>query len=134
MPKLIWAVLCKRILVDKDTNSVSFIDLVDGLGARELPAGLPQLYVGTEWAREVEGERLKVRFRLLPPGGKNPIVSYETEEIKLKPRHRINLNLQGAQTKAPGEYTVTVDYWASSRYRTLARIPLLISLIEPSED
>lgn len=127
MAKLVWAVLCERVIVDQDTNQVSYIDLTEALQARSLPSGLPRLFAATLWAREEEAEELQVRFRLLPPGSTKAITEFETEAITLNKRQRINLNLQGAPVTVEGEHTVTVDYWDGQRYRTAARLPLFIT-------
>lgn len=128
MARLAGAVLCQRVLVDKDTNQVSYIDVLEALAARSLPSELPRVYVATLWAQDEEGEELRVRFRLLPPGSSRPITEFITEPITLRTRHRINLDLQGAPVTTEGEYTVAVDHFNGNRFRNSARLPLLISL------
>lgn len=139
MPKLVSAVICERILTDESTNRVSYIDVLDGLTARLLPAGLPRVYVATVWRRSDDEvpEELRVRFRLLPPNSSKPAAEHITEGIDIKRRHRVNLNLQGAQIATTGEYTVAVDYGDGDKWRNASKLPFVISHTEaelPSTD
>jgi hypothetical protein len=133
MAKIVWALLCDRVIIDRDTNSVSYIDAIERLQARELPSGLPRVNVATLWARESDDDTLQVRFKLFSPSTAKSEVLFTTDELKLNWRQRVHLNLQGATVKEEGEYRIVVDQRSGNRWRKAAELPLMIELEKTAE-
>src|SRR5688500_3869399 len=104
MAKLIWALLCRRIIVDQQPNSVSYIDAIEGLvGVRPRPA--PLVAVATLWQRGGE-IKLEMRVTVFSPAGDSVIVA-EAESLTFEPQHtrgRMHLGLTGFPLAGPGQY------------------------------
>lgn len=130
MPRLMWALLCQRVITDRDTNSVSYIDGVESLAAVQLPSPLPPLMIATVWMRKRRSESLRMRVRVLSPKSEE-IVSYEVPtklDFDDQKRQRVNINIGGLTIAAEGEYEVAIDQYVSKTWREEARVPLEIVL------
>lgn len=130
MPRLMWALLCERIITDAETNKVSYIDATEELVATELPMPLPDLFVGTVWSRTKLDEKVRMRVRLVSPT-QEELVNFEIPALEMRhERHRINLNLRGVPMAAVGTYEVIVEQLARTKWHVASNIPLQISLNE----
>ena len=126
MAKFVWALTCRRVIFDKATNSVSYIDALEALTATEFPVeGLPIIVTGL-WRREGESESaLEVRAYLQAPNG-DELVRQGTV-LKYEPGHRrgrVALGLTEYQVAAPGVYTVVVEHREGGRWVEDSRIPI----------
>lgn len=127
MAKYVWGVLCERIITDRETNSVSYIDCSHAFATKELPAPVPALYLGTLWEREEAGEKLRVRVLMVTPHGK-PIFEFETPEIPMSaPRHRVNVYLNRGKVEEFGRHTIRIERRVGEEYALAAELPLQIN-------
>ncbi len=131
MPRLIWAVLCQRILVDRETNSVSYIETIEGLDATQLPLSAPPMTLGTLWKRQSEDDVLRMRVRIEAPGDKKAL-SHELPEYPFgpNPRIRVNVYLGGVLIREPGEHHIIVEQRVGQEWREEVRIPLDVALVQ----
>ena len=67
MATLVWAVTAQRIITDRDTNSVSYIDLVENFAVPVFPSQLPPFSIGTLWQRESGENSFTIRITFLSP-------------------------------------------------------------------
>ena len=116
----LWNVLCKRVIVDRQTNLVSYIDCINDLQARKLPAILPSLDLGTIWLIEPQKskqEKFMLRVRLFRPDGKSKTL-FETPEkaFKDKKRERVNFHIRGISVEMVGVYRFTLEYKSGSKW------------------
>jgi hypothetical protein len=129
MPALIWALVCSRVIIDQQTNSISYIDAVDQFGVSDFPAEFPHLFLATLWGRGGDSEDLKVRIRMLAPDGKE-LISTEPPPIKMpRPRHRLNMNLAGPVLSGPGRYEITIEEPAGAEWKCIAVLPVEVGLL-----
>ena len=136
MARLVRSILCKRVITDRDTNDVSYIDCVEQLAPKKLPAPLPRLFLATLWKPDDTGEAPRLRVVVKGPDGKD-VADTEFPPVSIHPEHsshRININLQGAPVRRYGEHVVRVEVRGedAKRWRKLAEIPLHI--VEPLSD
>ena len=108
------AVLCRRVLTDQETNSVTLVDCVEELTPKRLPASLPSVVLATLWFRDDPAEPVDTavaRVRVVAPEG-TVIVAQELPPLDFMPgqrRLRFNVDLRGVQVDAPGRHAVFVD-------------------------
>ncbi len=132
MAKLQWALACQRIIIDQGTNTVSYIDAVEALGARRLPLPFPQIALGTLWKREASGETLRVRVRVLSAAD-GELYCFEVPPYKFTThrRYRLNIGLGGFMVAEAGELSVVVEQEITGAWHEKARLPIEVTL-EPA--
>lgn len=125
----VWSVICQRVIIDRESNAVSYIDVIEGFRAAEFPVSLPPMSVSTLWLRDEPSEALDVRIRVIGPS-KKPVFSFEpSEPIKLtKKRHRLNIILGGIEAEEPGEYRIHVERKSNGRWKKEAIVPIDLTL------
>lgn len=130
----IWSVLCSKQSIDRDTNSISLFEVIEGVQfyIKEIPtypspvpfnASLVSL-----WARTVPDERIKAfeRVRLLSPGG-DELLSHSMEiELESHARSRTVLQLQGIVIDGSGvhEWEISSRKSATAEWEKQASIPM----------
>lgn len=125
MAKLIWAVLCQRILLDQDTQFLSYIDVVDGVALPSFPNVAPLILVGTLWQLEEAPPPLEVRIRLYTPDG-SLLMESNPCAPEIKPEHkrmRIGIGLAGFPLASPGRYEFGVEQHVNGQWIEATRVP-----------
>jgi len=132
MPKVRVALLCARVLIDQESNLLSYIDAVDGLTTEKFPFAFPPLFVCLNLKRESEeADKFPVFLRVLDPDGK--IVVESTKHpltADFRGRRTLRLNIQLARFDAPqaGLYTFVVYTVVADQEQELARVECDISV------
>lgn len=133
MATLLSTIVCQRIIIDKETNTCSYIDAIEDLGLPTMPFPFPVVSVGTVWERESDGDMITCRLHLLDPNEKQ-IASMVPPKQKFQGRrHRINFRLGGAQINAPGCYRIRVQQKKGGKWQTESAQPIDISLASPQK-
>ena len=137
MPVLQWAILCSRAITDQETNTISYIDAIEGISVSGFPFPFPPVCVSTLWRRQSERDTLSVRIRIQDPSGQT-IQSFEPDSpISMdKKRHRLNVILGGAQIKGPGEYLIVIEQRAGESAETWKQeqvLPIDVSPFAPAK-
>lgn len=135
MPDLVWALTCKSVITDVDTNSVSYLESLHGLAARRLPAKLPKVMLATIWrSSKGAGDVLRMRLRVEKPGGKD-VASTELPVVHFdRPFQRLNINLAGADIPEAGEYSIVVESFSRKRWKVAARLPFTITIASSDDE
>lgn len=108
------AVLCRRVLTDQETNSVTLVDCVEELTPRRLPASLPTVVLATLWFRDDPAESVDTtvaRVRVVAPDG-TAIVAQELPPLDFvegQRRLRFNVDLRGVHVETAGRHLVLID-------------------------
>lgn len=132
MAKLLHGLIAQRVLMDRVTNSVSYIDMVDGFNVQQLPVQLPPFAAGTLWERTEPGTQLQVRMAFVGPDDQVIGTSVEVPPQEFAGnRHRVNVNFQGMPISAAGEYAIRIEQKRGSEWVEDARIPLTVSYVPP---
>lgn len=131
MVKLIWALLCERLITDSETNSVTYVDAVESVTAKQLPANLRPLSLCTLWKGESQEDELVVGLHIVSPTGKE-ILSYQTPPSMFKDvtRNRVNFDLGGLPIEEVGEHTFVIERLAGDEWIEEAELPLEVDLRE----
>lgn len=135
MIKFAWAVCCRRILIDRETNAASYIDAVHGLVTKELPMPFPPMMLGSVWSTDELGAELRQRVEVVAPSG-SLVYDFESEPLELTTTiHRYNLSFGGFEVQEMGAYTIRVQLAdaAEGQWTTVAELPLSVQLAEQEE-
>ena len=132
----VWTVVCRRTLLDKDSNTLSLIESVEALQITPLttpedekPVGLPiELEIATLWTRSEPGggEHGRNRVNFVAPD-KSSVVVGEPAEVDLRKfqRVRARVRLAGLRLKGEGRYWFSVELASGDEeWEEVARIPL----------
>ena len=140
----VWTVVCERSLIDKDSNNLSLINVIEQIqigSLEEIPEGAPpptgggRIEVVTMWSRSnlETPETTNTRTIFYSPTG-DELVRNEpyidlTEFKRLRARW---LYIGLPPYSGDGQYTFVVQQEVDGEWRTEAEVPLEISKI-PSE-
>lgn len=135
MAVLRWLITCQRVITDQATNSVSYIDAVEGVVLPTLPHPLMPFIVAMTWDRENRGEKIVVRVRILDP---DQNVFAELAPIVLEhadaSRHRANLMVTPkTDVTQPGYYFVTVEHLVDDEWHPDGAVPLEVVVAQTDD-
>lgn len=119
-----------RVIIDRETNTVSYIDAVESISAPELPFRLPPLTLGLLWRREKPDESLRIRFTASQPGGAE-ILSLEPDEFILnQDNHRLNIQFGGKEILQVGNMNLKIEQFLDNAWFTAFALSIPINIIE----
>lgn len=148
MPEHVWSVLCYKASVDKVTNSVSLLDVYEGITLQNTPdlsavaeagkgkkdALFPmQMDLMTLWVRSEFGKPESGSYRLVlqPPEGKKVTLADEVPiDLNNHPRSRNRVQMPVMLYRGPGVYYFLVSLRQTKGWKRVAKVPLDISLSE----
>lgn len=138
----VWTVLCSRIIIDRDKNNVSLIDVIERL-TLHVPPNLPEsvlpaahIELASLWARS-DGQTPtygKCRVRFEDPTGKEHELAVEQEidllsHMRLRTIARLDIGFN-----QEGTYKIRVDLKKEKRWKKVAQIPLEIRIKETASE
>jgi hypothetical protein len=113
-----YLLLCSKVVVDRDTGAMSFIELID---MARVPGPLPldrlvvvplEFYVVSGWRRDDTTRPLTfpVRFALFGPTGERRDLG--EQQVRLDPNHlgTAGARVHGLPLRGPGQYRVGVEW------------------------
>lgn len=133
MARHIWSVLCQSVLIDTFTNSMSFIQTIEGLSFPRAPAAAPQMMVGTLWVRTGNELQVLSRIRILDPSGKQVTVIENRPADLSTVRSRSVTILGGFPLNIAGTYSVVIEAKQGGSWAEAAVIPLEISFVNATD-
>lgn len=138
----IWSVACSHAVVDRDSNNVSLLNVIEQLRIQEAPrpdAVLPfQLDVMTLWAREdlEVPETGNSRLKFVSPAGKTLCTFEAVVDLSSHERSRAKLTFQGLPLRNSGIYKFRIEQKSegATRWRKVSEIPLSVLFSEPADE
>jgi len=127
MAKLLYAIACNDVIVDRESGSTSFIKTIEHAVVPELPAQLPPLYLGSMWELG-ETQDFTVALQLATPDGKIETLGVQEVTAPGTMLHKLNFQLPGLSVSQEGRHTLTVAAKFNSEWTTLVELPLFILL------
>ena len=124
MAKLVWALLCQRMILDQGTNLVSYIDALDAIAVTHFPAKSPLIVVSSLWQRGTE-TKLEMRVRVFSPHG-NVLAEIEAVPLDFAPQHqrgRMAVGLAGFDIDGPGRYEFGIETRENGAWKEVHRVP-----------
>lgn len=122
-----WGVVCQQAIIDKQTNLVSYINIIEQLTPRDYPTEAPRFTIATLWDRDEEGESFTVRIRAEDESG-NILQEEKGEEVEFDEfeRFRINKFMGGFEKKEPGCVRFQVDVLnEGEEWETVGSLPVM---------
>ncbi len=147
MAKHMWAILCRSVSIDKDSNNISLFNVVEQLGLppeilakseekeqRILAAIELAFVVATSRSDPDEPESIAVRVTILAPDGSELGQSDFTSDLTAVVRNRAKLAIEGMPLKGVGTYQFRVEYQdvGTQEWTEVAELPLQIAEMRPS--
>ena len=128
----VWTVLCRDIITDQESNSVTYVRCIEEGTASALPVKIGPVFLGTLWHKEgheVETAQFRV-IKQQPGGKKEPLL--QTKHLTFdKPRHRLHFRINTLELVSYGTYYILLEFNCnqSQDWTQAARIPVLISQV-----
>ncbi len=136
----VWSVLCSTSLVDKDTNNVSLIDVIEQWNIpheAQFPINIANpFYLVTLWARsdlEAPTQGL-ARITLIRPDGTQEPYPEQAVDLSNHRRSRNRFGFQGFPLQAPGKHIFNVellDDGTGQSQGIVASVPLEVKITDP---
>ena len=135
MIRHIWSVICMQAVIDKDTNLISLINVVEQLNIPEKPS--PEKVVGfnlemvSYWVRESPNVSEKAKGRVLFVSPSGLILKSIDYEIDLSTYERLRSRSRIVNFPAPesGQYMFKVEFSSekAKKWKQVASVPLQIN-------
>lgn len=137
----IWTVPCRQAIIDRDTNLVSLLNVIEQVTIPEKPRSegiVPvQVEVVSLWQRSDPGvpseSRARVTFR--SPTGEDLAAGEFELDLSQWQRLRTRHCFRGLPVREEGQYRFSVELWQGSgaQWEEVASIPMEI-VFRPSEE
>jgi hypothetical protein len=140
----IWSLLCRRSVIDNETNNLSIFDILErltveikikrGSGDKVTKINIPIEYeIISFWVKAPETKEFKggIKLEIISPDGKIEKTFEKPLEIpKDKKRLRSRIRIKGFVAHKEGNYIFRINYkeGAKDRYLKAAEIPLEVIL------
>jgi hypothetical protein len=125
-----WGVLCQQAIVDKQTNLVSYMNVIEQFSPPNYPVESPNITVATLWDRDEEGEELNVRVSVVNESDEElEFVEGEPVTFDGFKRYRINRVIGGFTVENPGRVCFKIskevaDDDGTSKWQEVVRLPV----------
>lgn len=154
MAEHVWSVLCDRSVIDKSSNQVSLLNVVESLtlfvdkdeleklrrseaDQGERPAFRRRLHFVTWWVRSDldTPETVAIRVVLNSPKGERGDAAHATVDLSEHSSYRIQMAIDGLRYFGEGRYWLAVEeQHGPDEWREVARVPLRLSVSEATEE
>lgn len=129
MPKLIYALMCADLLIDKESSSTSFIRTIEHAVVPEMPAPLPPVYFASLWDLEgCENQPFTVSLTLTPPTGDPVTLGVQEISPTGTMLHKMNFQLPGLTVASEGKHVVSVAQKTHGEWEVMAELPIFVFL------
>lgn len=129
MPRLVYALLCADVLVERDSNSTSFIRTIDQGTVRALPAVMPPLFLCTLWEVDPERDRdFNVALVKVEPSGAKEAIGKQLVKCSGARLHKVNFHLPGLSVTEAGRHGIRLAFRAEKNRTEQHELPLYIHL------
>lgn len=137
--KHIWSILCRNAIVDKDTNNVSLLDVIERIiftpkqklaENKKLPTPVvEELTLVSSWFSEKKERNVEMLVELHTPSKKQIKIFEKVFSFpENKKRMRTFVKIRGLGFKKSGDYFFLIKQKDEQRYKLVAEIPLEIKI------
>lgn len=154
MAEHVWSVLCDRSVIDKSSNQVSLLNVVESLnlfvdkeeldrlrgsGAEggERPLVSHRMHFVTWWVRSDldTPETVLIRLVLISPAGDLGTPTEATIDLSHSSSYRLQIAIDGLAFRGEGRYWFAIEEQGGpDEWREVARIPLGVAVREASDE
>jgi len=126
MPKLIYALMSSDLIIDKDSNSTSFIRTIEHAVVPELPTLLPPIFFASLWDLDGDDTPFTISLSIVPPAGEPKLLGIQEIKPAATQLHKMNFQLPGLQVEAEGKHHVRAAIRVGEAWETLVELPLFV--------
>ncbi len=131
MIRNVWSVLCRDIITDQETNSVTYVRCIEEGSATGVPVSIGPIFLGSLWEKEGEKEEsFRFRIVLVRPDRTARALLQTNFMVLDRPRHRLNFRINTLDITSFGIHYVVVEYGRDEKWNRAGRIPLLIRQVQ----
>lgn len=131
MIRNVWAVLCRDIITDQESNSVTYLRCIEEGAAVRLPIQIGPVFLGTYWEKTGDGpETTAFRMTLVLPSQKSRTILQTRPVTMDRPRHRLHFRLNALTLDEFGNYMIVLEFRQHDSWETAARLPVSIRQME----
>lgn len=154
MAEHVWSVLCDRSVIDKSSNQVSLLNVVESLklfvdkeeldklrqlggGSEEAPSFKRRMHFVTWWVRSALDvpETVPIRIVVISPRGERGGTASATVDLSEKSSYRIQIVIDGLKYLGEGRYWFAVEQKVDEEeWSEVARVPLSVAVTEANEE
>lgn len=132
MIRNVWSVLCRDIITDQETNSVTYVRCLEEGAAAQLPVRIGPVFLGTLWEKTgSQTETVQFRVLLITPGQERQTVLQTQAVVLDRPRQRLHFRINALNLNEFGAYMLVVMFTAAEKWETAAQLPVFIHQIQP---
>lgn len=133
MIRNVWSILCKDILTDQETNSVTYIQCIEEGAVATLPTKLFPISIGTLWEKDSEEEEpFAARVMVAAPSGPELPLLQTKELIFSRPRQRLHFKVGGLPVTEFGRHEIRVEIKQNGQWQTASRLPFMVRKLTTS--
>lgn len=127
MVRNVWSVLCRDVLVDQESNSVSCIRCLEEGATAALPVRIGPIYLATLWEKEGdEPEAVTARVTLESPGGEQRVLLQTNPLTFARPLQRLQFRIAELSINEFGRFRVHLECRQGEEWNRAASLPLLV--------
>ncbi|MDX9786203.1 MAG: hypothetical protein RBT11_05495 [Desulfobacterales bacterium] len=134
MIRNVWSILCKDIIIDQETNAVTFIQSIEEGAAAALPILISPVRIGTLWEKDSnKDEVFTARVLLAMPSGAARQLLQTREMVFNRQRQRLHFKLDGVPVTEFGRHEVRIEIQQNGNWQTVSRLPVVVRKLKPRE-
>lgn len=127
MVRNVWSILCRDVLVDQESNSVSCIRCLEEGATTSLPVQIGPIYLATLWEKEGdEPEMVTARITLESPGGEQRLLLQTNPLTFARPLQRLQFRIAALPIGEFGRFRVHLECSQGEEWHQAASLPLLV--------
>jgi hypothetical protein len=127
MIRNVWSVLCRDILTDQESNTVSYLRCIEEGAAPSLPVHIGPVFLGTLWEKTgTDPETVAFRVVLVSPARQRQAILQSRPVVMERPRTRLQFRLNALKLTEFGLYALLVEFKQKDKWETAASLPILI--------
>lgn len=131
----ILSILCERAIIDKETNLVSYLTVIEGIRVSRLPFRIPFLAFSTLWRSEGDdGGSLELKLTMVNPDGSEDEIFSSYKVQSSAKRHRTNMILNGFEFNQSGTYSLRLERRNGNKWELVTEMPFDITVAVPKQE
>lgn len=134
MPKLIYALLCADVIIDRESGAASFIRTFEHGTVRQLPATVPPCYVATLWDADPKARKpFSVGLTLLTPSGKEHALGANEVAPTNAALHKLNFHIPVLRVEEEGRHEIVISVVRDGKPTPAIKLPLYVILAQDAQ-
>ncbi|WP_022662126.1 DUF6941 family protein [Paucidesulfovibrio longus] len=134
LPKIVYALLCSDVIIDRESGSASFIRAFEHGTVRSLPASVPPCYIATLWETVPPlTEPFTLGLSLVGPDGEAHNLGANTVQPNGASLHKVNFRLPGLNVSQQGRHNIVLAVQMGEQREIAKELPLYV-FVQPQEE